>query len=425
MDVSNAIQQPAMRYSKLLALGDEIVFAYSRISGDGRFLVYSSEPSSPRPTRRVLRVHDLETHKVIYQDDGIDGYWSPDGTRLVYSAQRGDYFHPAVWDRRTRQLTLDITSPSLGDYYSWGFDAAGNDVIFTILGWYGFLRNGRLTQVKRIGECDGIGMGLRPLLSRDARFVTAFSQNELVLRSLADCTRIIHTGLAGAKADWSADSRYVAFHAAKANEQGYDIVVFDSSSRQSRRLDFPNASGYFPSWTDDGALVFRYDGDDFKGFVRADGVLNAPISSAASPLPRIQPDGLKESAKAYPSTRWVAVMFWASWGAHSASALKDLSDAQAHLCKNCSVVAAYDPTSDSADVAKATRGLQLTVRKASWPAFVNTGALNQTPSYVLLDNGCIVDRVLGAMTAEQVSEWIHGFADGNRTVKKTTECGGP
>ena len=40
-------------------------------------------------------------------------------------------------------------------------------------------------------------------------------------------------------------------------------------------------SSLFPSWTEDGRLCFRYDGDDYRGFMMASNVLSLP----EQPLP--------------------------------------------------------------------------------------------------------------------------------------------
>src|SRR5204863_6112504 len=71
---------PAPRYTKLYTLKPkEGVFAYARISPDGRTLVYASEKSDarhPRGIKTAETVVDVATKKILYTEDGIDAYWS-------------------------------------------------------------------------------------------------------------------------------------------------------------------------------------------------------------------------------------------------------------------------------------------------------------------------------------------------------------
>src|SRR5262245_49272180 len=60
----------------------EGVFAYARISPDGRTLAYASEVGD-RTIRggiqRTVTVVDLATRTVVFREPGIDAYWSTDG----------------------------------------------------------------------------------------------------------------------------------------------------------------------------------------------------------------------------------------------------------------------------------------------------------------------------------------------------------
>src|SRR5687768_12489092 len=69
----------------------EGVFAYSRISPDGRLLVYASETKrggSAIAVDRTVTVVDLTTRKTIFSELGVDAYWSPDGRRMIYLSEK-------------------------------------------------------------------------------------------------------------------------------------------------------------------------------------------------------------------------------------------------------------------------------------------------------------------------------------------------
>jgi hypothetical protein len=77
------------KYSRLYTLKPkEGVFAYARISPDGRTLVYASEKSDARHPNGIKTAEtmvDLATKKILFTEEGIDAYWSIDGTRIIYS----------------------------------------------------------------------------------------------------------------------------------------------------------------------------------------------------------------------------------------------------------------------------------------------------------------------------------------------------
>src|SRR3970282_1615179 len=106
-------------------------------------------------------------------------------------------------------------------------------------------------------------------------------RGRIVVRNLTDCESIIDTGLQGAKADFSWDGRHIAFHVPREDDRGYRIAIVDLEQRTVRMLDGLDGSALFPSWTRDGRLSFRYDGDDYRGFMIADNVL----AGVAQPLP--------------------------------------------------------------------------------------------------------------------------------------------
>ena len=66
----------------------EGVFAYSRISPNGRLLVYTSETkpaSGGLGLNRTVTVVDLEARRVLFAELGVDAYWSTDGDRMNLS----------------------------------------------------------------------------------------------------------------------------------------------------------------------------------------------------------------------------------------------------------------------------------------------------------------------------------------------------
>src|SRR4029453_1159442 len=124
-----------------------------------------------------------------------------------------------------------------------------------------------------VPTCDKIGVGERPLISKDGRRITTFFKGNLVVRGLDNCDDIFDTGIQGSKADFSWDGRYIAFHAVKREGTGYEIRVVDLERRTVRTPEGLQGSALFPSWTRDGPLCFRYDGPDYRGFMIASNVL--------------------------------------------------------------------------------------------------------------------------------------------------------
>src|SRR4029079_8095261 len=120
------------------------------------------------------------------------------------------------------------------------------------------------------------------------------------------------------------------FHVAKKDLKGYEIVVVDTQDRTVRYVTKLPRSRLFSSWTKDGRLSFRYDGDDYKGFMMAEDFLSVP----AEPLPN---GGAKVPARLtwselfpetpQPAHRVNLALIWATWSAHSPYALTDLQQA--------------------------------------------------------------------------------------------------
>ena len=171
-------------------------------------------------------------------------------------------------------------------------------------------------------------------------------------------------------------------------------------------------SSLFPSWTRDGRLSFRYDGDDYRGFMFADNVLSAPerplppaVSAAVPAAPRWS-DLFPETRE--PAARTSLVMVWATWSAHSPEALRHLQDARATLAGHgVEVLTALDPASrrDDADRMRQQDAIVVPEISLAPDRFTRTEAANQIPTTLLFRDGTLVDRRLGAQTADELRAW--------------------
>ena len=168
---------------------------------------------------------------------------------------------------QTGALTRDVAPQGLGDYYSWA-SRDGKDLILTINSNYYYLNDGKaVLPISKVKACDKIGTGERPLISKDGKRITTFVDGNIVVRGLDNCDDIFDTGIKGAKADFSWDGRYIAFHSLKPQGSGYNIQIIDLQQHTLRTLPGLAGSALFPSWTKDGRLCFRYDGPDYRGFM--------------------------------------------------------------------------------------------------------------------------------------------------------------
>src|SRR6202008_3893933 len=89
---------------------------------------------------------------------------------------------------------------------------------------------------QRVSSSPPIGTGERPLISKDGRRITTFVDGNIVVRGLDNCDDIFDTGIKGAKADFSWDGRYIAFHSLKPEGAGYDIQIVDLKDHTIRTL---------------------------------------------------------------------------------------------------------------------------------------------------------------------------------------------
>lgn len=380
-------------------------------------LAYASEARDAPPSPifdRMVTVVDLEQHRLLFSGPGIDPYWSPTGQRMIYLSTEAGQYSVAIRHHATGVVTRDVAPVELGDYFSWG-TRDGQDLILTIRSHYYYLAgDAAVLPAATVPPCDGIGVGERPLLSKDGRRITTFVQGTIVVRDLTDCDFILDTGIPGAKADFSWDGRYIAFHAPKVGGAGYDLNVVDLERRTVRVLGALPGSSYFPSWTQDGRLSFRYDGPDFRGFMMASDVLAAPeralpLVAERVPAPRTWPDVFPETPR--PVTELALVMIWGTWSAHSPDALRDLQRAREYFSQNAievTVLMATDPGSRELDIDRmlARHGVRLPRIPLAAERLTLTEAHNQIPATLLFRDGRLIDRRLGAQTFEELRAWI-------------------
>ncbi len=417
-------QTKAPKFEKLYPQKpDEGVFAYARISPDGNTIAYASEmpaPNMPRGITQTVTVVDLKTKKVVFEEPGIDAYWSNDGTRMIYSS----FLNPNRTNVTMRhhpsgELVRSVIPDGYGDYYSWS-TRNGKEQITTITSnYYNLDGDKAVLPVSHVNSCPGIGTGDRPLANHDGTRITTFVRGTVVVRGIDNCDDIFDTGLPGAKADFSFDGKYIAFHVPRRNSAGSDIVVIDVKDHTMRNVtaSLPGSS-LFPSWTKDGRLCFRYEGADYRGFMMASDVLSAPAQAMPSPSPsaqlpanRVWKDLFPESK--LPSHKYELVMIWGTWSAHSPGSLADLQTAQNYFADrgiDIGVATALEPGTLRADADRIIRqnGITLPELPLTPAHFRMTEARNQIPSTLLFEDGKLVDRRLGPPTLASLKEWIGG-----------------
>jgi hypothetical protein len=398
---------------------DEGVFAYARISPDGQLLAYASERKhTPGQigVERTVTVVDLRSRNVVFRELGVDAYWSPEGRRLIFLSEKDGLARVSI-RRIGGDIVREVAPVDLGGYFSWG-TRNGRELILTISGNFYYLDGDRaVLPAGRVPVCDGIVE--RPLLSKDGRRITAFQRGTLVVRNLTDCGDVFDTGIGGAKADFSWDGRFIAFHTPKTDVTGYEIAVIDLQRRTLRTITNLSGSSFFPSWTQDGRLAFRYDGDDYRGFLMADDVLSAPerpLGQVAAHVPEHHitwTDIFPETAP--PASPIAVVMVWGTWSAHSPVALMDLQRASRDFAREhagVAVLTATDFGSRRADVVRmrSRYGITLPDIPLAPARLPLTEAQNQIPVTLLFRDGLLVDRRLGAQRYETLRAWIEQAA---------------
>jgi hypothetical protein len=407
------------RFERLLSLQPgEGVFAYARISPDGRLLVYASETRDPQNLATIVQTEtlvDLRQRRVLFTEPGVDAYWSPDGSRMIYQGSMKRPWTVNVLHLASGAITRDVAPVELGDYFSWG-QRDGKALVLTIKSNYFYLDGDRaVLPATRVPSCKGIGTGERPLLSKDGKRITTFVRGTIVVRNLTDCRDIVEVGLQGAKADFSWDGRYLAFHAPRANGNGYDLQVVDLNDRTVRTITagLPGSS-YFPSWTRDGRLCFHYSGDDYRGFMMASNVLAAPATPLPSsrrrvPLARSWPDAFPETP--LPPHRLNAVLIWSTWSAHAPTALEEMQRARDSLHRrgvDLGWFTAVESGSREEEVQAMLRSHAITIPRIPLAPgrLLRTEAVNQIPATLVFRDGHLVARRLGAQTTSELEAWL-------------------
>lgn len=412
------IAPAGVSFEKLLPLkAGEGVFAYARISPNGRYLAYASEMPAPsgRGITQTETVVDLTDKKTIFTEPGIDGYFSNDNDRMIFLSFANGGSNVAIRNQKTGVVTHNVAPVSLGDYFSWSVRDGKNTILTIQSNFYELDGDRAVLPAGRVTNCPGIGVGARPLISKDGRRITTFVRGTVVVRGLTDCNDVLDTGLQGAKADFSFDSRYVAFHVDRADHRGSDIVIIDTKDRTVRTLTGLKGSAIFPSWTQDGRLCFRYEGDDYNGFMMASNVLSLPArplaaaSTVARAPERITWQDLFPDAPPQHGTN--LVMIWSMWSPHAPSALtalQQLRDDLAARGMDVGVMTAVPPSSTRADVDRVLRAHNIQLPEIALRAdrMYLTGALNQIPTELLFRDGVLVEQRLGPLSYDDLAQWL-------------------
>ncbi len=408
----------ATRYTQALPLApEEGVFAYSRISPDGNYLSYASERHVGEKVVTLVNFIDLRRRRVLFSEPGFDSYWAPDGKRVIFlSAPAPDAHDVAIWHFDTGKVARHVVGPELGAYFTWA-RSAGRDLILTQFNRY-FLLDGDRAQrpYYSVLPCPDIGTGEQPMVSRDGRLIATFVRDTLAVRTLEGCDTVIETHLPGGKADFSWDSRYIAFHTPKqgGRTKGYEIVVVDLETRRLVPVTDLPGSSYYPSWTKDGRLSFRYDSPEYRGFMMASGFLENPsrplpasYKTATADAPSLG-DLFRNAAK--PAARVVLLNFWAGWCVHCRNELPVLERIRREIRArglDAEIVGALEPSSFDSDRAHVTREEGISLPQVDIaPEDLTRFGVQMFPTTVMFVEGRLVERRYGSQSYEQFIGWL-------------------
>ena len=406
---------PVLKLQRVYSLAErEGVFSYARISPDGRRLAYASATRERNDLKTLVRIVNLQSNTTVFERTGLDAYWSVDGNRLVYTSKDRNGTSVAIYRLADRTVVPHAAPRALGDYHSWGV-RDGRDIVLTVQNNYFFLEHDRaVLPHARVPSCPGVGTGERPLLSKDGRRVTTFIAGSVAVRNLTDCQGIVFTGISGAKADFSWDNRFIAFHSPKPDDSGYQIDIVDLEKRTVRTIS-QFGSSTFPSWTRDGRLCFRVDTTDFRGFVLAAGVLSIPSRPLPDSLPPVRLDHVSWGdvfpEDVLPASPITIVVVWSPSGAHSVDALRSLRDFELsarRASQGVQVRTVLDLGANRSDAARLIRDadVDITPLTTQRPGLRTAGALNQMPTALLFAHGRLRDRRLGAQSVTDLRQWI-------------------
>src|SRR5688572_12788490 len=104
---SGSARTATVTFEKIFPLkANEGVFAYARISPNGRYLAYASE--MPRSTTQIETVVDLKDQSVVFTEPGIDGYFSNDNERMILLSFARGQGGVTIWHQRTGALSGNV-----------------------------------------------------------------------------------------------------------------------------------------------------------------------------------------------------------------------------------------------------------------------------------------------------------------------------
>lgn len=411
--IVSAVLTAAPTFTRILPLKpEEGVFAYARISPDGKLLSYASEIQVNGQFKRTVNIVDLATKEICFSEPGMDAYWAPDGKHLIYLSQvNGEEGSTCIWVREGGAVLRDIAPSNLGHYFTWG-QRDGRDVVLTQNNRYWDMEELRAVRPYRtVPAFPPLTAGTQPMISKDAKLIATFHRGTLLVRALDEREPVLETRLRGGKGDFSYDGRYLAFHSMqKVNgKDAYQIRVVDLKTREVINVTDLPGSCYYPSWTRDGRLVFRYDSAEFRGFVMASNVLKAPRTALPSTYPEdskeVPPLGRLFPKGDAPRHKVVIVNFWAGWCVHCRAELPVLHQLRKELRAakaDAELFGACDPTSFQTD-----RSFILTRSKLDIPQVdltskeVNAFGIQVYPTTLVFVDGRQVAKHQGALTRGQ------------------------
>lgn len=412
---------------------DEDVYAYARIAPDGKRMAYVSikrMADVADESNRTVKVLDLGSKKVLFSESGRDPYWSPDSASLIFQSEAPGN-GVSVLNVFTNRLVRNIVPTELGDYFSWG-RKGGRDVIMTIRGYYFEFAGKPVTEWRKMGRCPSLGAPTRPLISRDGLNASVFVAGVVAVRRVADCGGVTVTNVRGAKADWSHDGGLIAFHAPKPTTgTGYEINVVDLHNSRRWRLSQLPGSSFFPSWTDDGRLLFLYQAGSARTFVLASNVTSH--HSESLPVPSARTPTSVDWQEIFPGDSPLPMAFrialvWAPWNSHSPFAIRELESAIRTLQTTGTSIDATllaEPNSRPSDAQRVLTALQTTLPSRSLAAerLWLTDADNQIPALLLFRGDRVIARHLGAMDRSELMEWVTEYTPHGRATEMTSTRG--